>query len=72
VASLDPQTLDRWRALVVVDSDGSWIGTISEFYLDRESGQPTWALINSGLLDTTQTFVPLTEAVESAGALRVP
>jgi PRC-barrel domain len=72
VANIDPQTLDRWRALVVVDRDGSSVGTISEFYLDRGSGQPTWALINSGLLDTTQTFVPLTEAVESAGALRVP
>ena len=72
MANIDPEALDRWRALVVVDPDGSAVGTISEFYLDRESGQPTWALINSGLLDTTQTFVPLTEAVESAGALRVP
>ena len=72
MANIDPETLDRWRALVVVDPDGSSVGTISEFYLDRGSGQPTWALINSGLLDTTQTFVPLTEAVESAGALRVP
>jgi hypothetical protein len=72
VANLDPETLDRWRALVVVDRDGSSVGTISEFYLDRGSRQPTWALINSGLLHTTQTFVPLTEAVESVGALRVP
>ena len=68
----DPTRLDRWRGLVVVDRDGSSVGTISEFYLDRESGQPTWALINSGLLDTRQTFVPLIEAVESAGALQVP
>jgi hypothetical protein len=43
VANLDPETLDRWRALVVVDPDGSAVGTISEFYLDRGSGQPTWA-----------------------------
>lgn len=72
MANIDPETLDRWRALVVVDREGSSVGTIREFYLDRGSGQPTWALINSGLLDTTQTFVPLTEAVESVGALRVP
>ncbi len=72
MANLDPETLDRWRTLVVVDPHGNSVGTISEFYLDRGSGQPTWALINSGLLDTTQTFVPLTEAVEAAGALRVP
>jgi PRC-barrel domain len=69
---IDSETLDRWRELVVVDRDGSSVGTISEFYLDRESGQATWALINSGLLGSRHTFVPLTGAVESAGALRVP
>jgi PRC-barrel domain len=57
---------------VVVDRDGAAVGTISEFYLDRESGQPTWALIDSGLLATRQTFVPLVKAVEAASALRVP
>jgi PRC-barrel domain len=69
---VDPETLDRWRELVVVDRDGNSVGTIREFYLDRESRQPTWALLNSGLLDGRQTFVPLIEAVEWAGALRVP
>jgi hypothetical protein len=69
---VDPQTLDRWRALLVVDRDGNSVGTISEFYLDRTSRQPTWALLNSGLLDGRQTFVPLAAAVEWAGALRVP
>jgi sporulation protein YlmC with PRC-barrel domain len=70
--ALDPETLDRWRELVVVDRDGAAVGTVSEFYLDRETGQPTWALIDSGLLGTRQTFVPLAEAVEAASALRVP
>jgi hypothetical protein len=45
--ALDPETLDRWRELVVVDRDGAAVGTISEFYLDRDSGQPTWALIDA-------------------------
>jgi PRC-barrel domain len=48
--AVDQETLDRWRELVVVDRDGAAVGTISEFYLDRDSRQPTWALIDSGLL----------------------
>jgi hypothetical protein len=70
--AVDRETLDRWRELVVVDRDGAAVGTISEFYLDRGSGQPTWALIDSGLLASRQTFVPLAKAVEAASALRVP
>lgn len=70
--AVDQETLDRWRELVVVDRDGAAVGTISEFYLDRDSRQPTWALIDSGLLGTRQSFVPLATVVEAASALRVP
>ena len=35
MAAFDPATLDRWRALAIVDRDGTTVGTISEFYLDR-------------------------------------
>ena len=70
--AIEPETLDRWRGLVVVDRDGTSVGAIREFYLDRETGQPTWALIDSGLLSSKRTFVPLVDVTESAGALRVP
>ena len=72
MAAFDPATLDRWRALAIVDRDGSTVGTISEFYLDRETGHPTWALVNTGLFGTTQTFVPLVHATEISDGLQVP
>ena len=72
MAAFDPATLDRWRALAIVDRDGSTVGTISEFYLDRETGYPTWALVNTGLFGTTQTFVPLVHATEISDGLQVP
>jgi hypothetical protein len=72
MAAFDPATLDRWRALAIVDRDGSTVGTISEFYLDRETGYPTWALVNTGLFGTTQTFVPLVHAIEISDGLQVP
>jgi PRC-barrel domain len=72
MAAFDPATLDRWRALAIVDRDGGTVGTISEFYLDRETGHPTWALVNTGLFGTTQTFVPLVHAIEISDGLQVP
>jgi hypothetical protein len=70
--NLNSATLDRWRRLSVVDRGGATVGTISEFYLDRETGQPTWALVNTGLFGTKQTFVPLLQAIELRDGLQVP
>src|SRR5215213_3204649 len=72
MAAFDPATLDRWRALAIVDRDGTTVGTISEFYLDRETGDPTWALVETGLFGATQTFVPLVHATEIEDGLQVP
>jgi hypothetical protein len=72
MAAFDPATLDRWRALAIVDRDGTTVGTISEFYLDRETGYPTWALVNTGLFGASQTFVPLVYATEISDGLQVP
>ena len=72
MAALDPATLDRWRALAIVDRNGTTVGTISEFYLDRETGYPTWALVDTGLFGSNQTFVPLVHATEIDDGLQVP
>ena len=72
MAAFDLATLDRWRSLAIVDRDGTTVGTIKEFYLDRETGYPTWALVNTGLFGTTQTFVPLVHATEISDGLQVP
>jgi hypothetical protein len=72
MAAFDPATLDRWRALAIVDRDGTTVGTVSEFYLDRETGHPTWALVETGLFGATQTFVPLVHATEIEDGLQVP
>ncbi len=68
----DPASLDRWRQLAIVDRDGATVGTISEFYLDKETGHPTWALVSTGLFGTRQTFVPLLEATEVDDGIQVP
>ena len=72
MAAFDPATLDRWRSLAIIDRDGVTVGTINEFYLDRETGHPTWALVNTGLFGTSKTFVPLVHATEVDDGLQVP
>jgi PRC-barrel domain len=70
--AMDPEILDRWRTLQIVDRDGGTVGTISEFYLDLETRYPTWALVNTGLFGARQSFVPLLEATEISDGLKVP
>lgn len=66
------EIVDRWRDLTVVDRDGDRVGTVSDIYLDRATSQPEWALVDTGLFGMKQTFVPLADAVEEDGKVRVP
>src|SRR5919199_1590225 len=56
----------------LLDSDGEKIGSIEEIYLDADTNEPEWALVNTGLFGTKSTFVPLREASDDGGSLRVP
>jgi hypothetical protein len=70
--TIDSATLERWRTLAVVDRAGGTVGNIVEFYLDRGTGQPTWALVNTAMFGDRQTFVPLLHATEVDDGLQVP
>jgi uncharacterized protein (TIGR02271 family) len=72
MSTMQKEALLQQRGQDLYDRDGDKIGTIEEIYLDAQSGQPEWALVNTGLFGTKSTFVPLQEAAESEGALRVP
>jgi uncharacterized protein (TIGR02271 family) len=57
----------EWRGRTVVDRDGEKIGKLDEIYVDRETNEPEWALVNTGLFGTKSSFVPLKGAA-AAGA----
>jgi uncharacterized protein (TIGR02271 family) len=61
-----------WQGRTMIDRDGDKIGTITDIYLDGETDRPEWALVNTGLFGTRQTFVPLAQATEEGDQLRVP
>ena len=60
VEGMDGELADQEHG--VFGADGDKIGTIEEIYLDAETNEPEWALVNTGLFGTKSTFVPLREA----------
>ncbi len=61
-----------WRGYDMIDPDGSKIGTIEDFFVDRTTERPEWALVNTGLFGMKQTLVPFEGASLEGNSLRVP
>ena len=61
-----------WRGATAVDHDGEKIGTIDEIYADAESGKPEWLAVKTGLFGMKLSFIPIAEASETGGQVRVP
>jgi uncharacterized protein (TIGR02271 family) len=68
----DMATVRTWEGRTLLDRDGSRIGTIDAIYLDDHTGQPEWALVNTGLFGTKSSFVPLAQATQTDQDVRVP
>jgi uncharacterized protein (TIGR02271 family) len=68
----DIDTIRTWEGRTMVDRDGDRVGTIDAIYLDDQTGQPEWALVNTGLFGTKASFVPLTQATPTGEEVRVP
>lgn len=68
----DIDSVRTWEARTMIDRDGGRIGPIDAIYLDDRTGEPEWALVNTGLFGTKASFVPLAQAAEDTGDVRVP
>jgi uncharacterized protein (TIGR02271 family) len=68
----DIDTVRTWQGRSMVDRDGDRIGSIDAIYLDDQTGEPEWALVNTGLFGTKASFVPLAQATQTDSDVRVP
>jgi PRC-barrel domain len=68
----DMDTVRTWEGRTMLDRDGSRIGSIEAIYLDDQTGEPEWALVNTGLFGTKSSFVPLAQATQAGEEVRVP
>ena len=62
----------EWRGRNAVDSDGDKIGSIDEIYMDTQTGKPEWLAVKTGMFGSKVTFIPIAEASEADGDVRVP
>jgi uncharacterized protein (TIGR02271 family) len=65
-------TLDQLEGRPVIGADGQKIGTVADVYFDKDTRQPEWALVTTGLFGTKHSFVPITTASAGADGLQVP
>jgi sporulation protein YlmC with PRC-barrel domain len=56
------EEVQNWRGKTIVDADGNKIGSIEEIYVDRQTGEPEWAAVKTGLFGTKHSFVPIADA----------
>ena len=61
-----------WRGEQAHGRDGEKLGTIADIYLDRDTGEPEWAAIKTGLFGTKVSFAPLAEATHSGDGVQLP
>ena len=54
-----PQDTEQYIHRAAVDAEGNRIGKISKVYLDDQTGQPQWVLVETGLFGTRQSFAPI-------------
>jgi hypothetical protein len=59
-----------WSGLTAVDSDDQPLGRITDIYLDRDTGQPEWALVAAPQRGR-RTFVPLAGAARKRDRVAV-
>jgi len=68
------QTLNdvqTWQGRTAVDEAGEKVGTIEEIYLDRQTGEPEWVTVSTGLFGTRTTFVPIADAESTGEGVRL-
>ena len=68
----DLDTVRSWQGATMVDRHGAKIGTVESIYVDDQTGEPEWALVNTGLFGSRSSFVPLAQASGSGDQVQVP
>src|SRR5215207_1983324 len=72
MSTMQKNDLLQQRGEDLYDTNGEKIGKVEEIYLDAQSGEPEWALVNTGMFGTKSSFVPLQGASQNGDTLQVP
>jgi hypothetical protein len=64
----DPNVAREWGGRLLVDRDGTEIGTCTQIFVDDSTGRPEWATAD---LESGTAFIPLVDAVEAGQMVKV-
>jgi uncharacterized protein (TIGR02271 family) len=65
------QDVQSWRGLDLYGNDDK-VGEITDIYLDRQSGEPEWLAVKTGLFGSNVSFVPIDRASGGEDRVTVP
>lgn len=60
-----------WRGFEVDDAGGANVGSAQGFFVDAESGQPTWLVVKHGRFGSSLVTVPIAACAGAAGRIWV-
>ena len=66
------QDVQNWRGQDLHSSDGDKIGKVEEIYLDRQTEEPEWLAVKTGMFGSNISFVPIQQAKTSGDGVSVP
>ena len=56
------EDIDSVRGATIVDKEGAKVGKVKDAFLDRHTGRPAWAALDTGLFGRRHTLVPIADA----------
>ena len=66
------QDVQTWKGRDLYDPEHDKIGSITDIYLDRQSGEPEWLAVKTGMFGSNVSFVPISEASSMEDHVMVP
>jgi uncharacterized protein (TIGR02271 family) len=64
--------VQTWQGNDLFGRDQDKIGSIADVYLDRQTGEPEWLAVKTGLFGTRLSFVPIRDASRDGDNVVVP
>jgi uncharacterized protein (TIGR02271 family) len=66
------QEVAAWKGEKLLGNDEAKLGTISDIYLDQDTGKPEWLAVKTGMFGGDVSFVPLADAERHDDHVHVP
>jgi uncharacterized protein (TIGR02271 family) len=66
------QDVQTWKGQTLFGPDNDKIGDIADVYLDRQSGEPEWLAVKTGMFGSKISFVPIRDAATGGDGVTVP